>query len=72
MRGPFDDAIAGQQDQAVVEEEDLARAQELRPPGGKPLSSFCAQMRLASMRAAQLFNSGSALAAHRPRQETRP
>src|SRR5213083_811476 len=37
MRGPFDDAIAAQGDQAVVEEEDLARAQERRPPGGKPL-----------------------------------
>ena len=37
MRSPFDDAIAAQQNEAVVEEQDPARAAERRPPGGKPL-----------------------------------
>jgi hypothetical protein len=37
VRSPFDDAIAAQQDEAVVEEQDPVRAAERRPPGGKPL-----------------------------------
>jgi hypothetical protein len=37
MRGPLDDAIAQQRWQAVLEEEDAARAALRRPPGGKPL-----------------------------------
>lgn len=37
MRSPFDDAIAAQLDETVVEEQDPARAAERRPPGGKPL-----------------------------------